>query len=317
MTTLTDRYVWAVQRSLPERQRDDIDRELRGTIADTIDGKRDAGVSEATAERETIVELGDPYRLAAGYTDRPLQLIGPKVFPDYIRLLKVLYAIVLPIVFAAVFLGQLLVTKGDIGGAFGSTIGVTISVAAHFGFWTTLVFALIERSPDYKATAWNPDTLPQIPARGAIKLSDTIAGIVWYAIIAGAMVWSQTVSIYRADDAAIPIFDPALGLWLAYFLALPLLAIVFRVVLYRTRRWTVPLAAVSILGDLAFAVPALWFLLHGSLMNPAFLAQLPEGVAPFFAPNGAVTIVAVIVVIIGAVASIADTVAKTVRTVRG
>ena len=38
-TTLTDRYIWAVQRSLPEHQRDDIDRELRGTIADTVDAK--------------------------------------------------------------------------------------------------------------------------------------------------------------------------------------------------------------------------------------------------------------------------------------
>ena len=42
-STLTDRYIWAVQRSLPEAQRADIDRELRGTIADTIDGKREAG----------------------------------------------------------------------------------------------------------------------------------------------------------------------------------------------------------------------------------------------------------------------------------
>jgi hypothetical protein len=311
--TLTDRYIWAVQRSLPEPQRADINRELRGTIADTIDGRREAGADEATAERETLVELGDPYRLAAGYADRPLHLIGPKVFPDYIRLLKVLYAIVLPIVFGAVLLGQLLGKSGDIGGAFGATIAVTISVAAHFGFWTTLVFAMIERSPDYKATAWNPDTLPQVPVRGSIKLSDTIASVWWYAIVAGALIWAQVVSIYRVDGAPVAIFDPELGWWQAYFLALPLIAIVFRVVLYRRRQWNLPLAAVSVIGDLAFAVPVLWLLLNGRLMNPAFLQQLPDGVAPLFAPDGVVTIVAIIVVIVGAVGGITDTIVKASR----
>ncbi|HEV7741690.1 MAG TPA: permease prefix domain 1-containing protein [Pseudolysinimonas sp.] len=319
-STLTDRYIWAVQRSLPERQRDDIDKELRGTIADTIDGQVEAGATPAAAEREVIAGLGDPYRLAAGYADRPLYLIGPKVFPDYIRLLKVLYAIVLPIVFAAILVGQLLATQGNIGAAFGATFGATISVAAHFGFWTTLVFALIERSPDYKATAWNPDTLPPVPVRGAIKLSDTIAGVVWYAIVAGAMIWAQVVSLYRADTggsgAPIPVFDPALGLWQAYFLALPLIAIVLRIVLYRLRRWTWPLAAISFAGDLAFAVPVLWLLLNGRLLNPVFLAQLPDGVAPLFAPGGAVTIVAVLVFIAGAVGNIADTAVKTARASR-
>ena len=78
----------------------------------------------------------------------------------------------------------------------------TITVAAHLGFWTTLVFALIERSPDYKATTWNPDTLPQVPVRGDIKLSDTIAGIVWYLAVLGGMIWAQAWGL-----AGEPIFE--------------------------------------------------------------------------------------------------------------
>lgn len=310
-TTLTDRYIWAVQRSLPERQRDDIDRELRGTIADTIDAKVDDGATPESAERATITELGDPYRLAAGYADRPLHLIGPKVFPDYIRLLKVLYAVVLPITFGAILLATVLGKNGDVWGAFGSTIGATITVAAHFGFWTTLVFALIERSPDYKATAWNPDTLPQVPVRGDIKLSDTVAGIVWYLAVLGGMIWAQVWGL-----SGEPIFDPALGSWLVLFAVLPVAAVVFRVVLYRTRHWTWPLFTVNLVGSLAFAIPALWLLLTGRLMNPAYLATLPEGVAPLFGPNGAVTIVAVVIVIIGAVAGATDAAVRTARASR-
>ena len=41
-TTLTDRYVAATLRRLPARQRADIDTELRGLIADAIDGREEA-----------------------------------------------------------------------------------------------------------------------------------------------------------------------------------------------------------------------------------------------------------------------------------
>ncbi|MEO8261598.1 MAG: permease prefix domain 1-containing protein [Pseudolysinimonas sp.] len=314
-TTLTDRYVWAVQRSLPEKQRADIDQELRGAIADTVDSKIDSGTDPVAAEREVIVELGDPYRLAAGYADRPLHLVGPKVFPDYIRLLKVLYAIVLPIVFVAILLGQLLGQPDSFWGAFGSTIGAIITVAVHLGFWTTLVFALIERSPEYKATAWNPDTLPQLPTRGAIKLSDAVASGVWFVSIVGGLIWAQYFSLFRdADGEVVPVFDPALGVWLAYFLVLAAFELGFRVLLYRERRWTFPLAAVNLVGHLAFAIPFLWLLLNSSLMNPEFLAR--ADIAPLFERDGVVTIIVLIVALAGSAGSAIEGFVKAGRAAR-
>jgi hypothetical protein len=313
--TLTDRYVYAVQRSLPERQREDIDRELRATIADTIDAKVEAGDRPDAAERAVLTELGDPYRLALGYADRPVHLIGPKVFPDYIRLLKVLYAIVLPIVFAAVILAQLLAgAPNGFWGAFGSAIGIIVSVAAHFGFWTTLVFALIERSPDYKATTWSLDSLPQVPAKGAIKLSDTVASAVWFVIWVGALIWAQFFSLFRdAEGAVIPVLDPALwSFWLPYLLVLVALEMVFRVVLYRMRRWTVAAAVIYIVGVLAFTVPAVWLVLTQHLMNPAFL-QRADIASSLFAPDGVVTIIVLIVLVAGSAGAIADAVVRTVR----
>ena len=131
--TLTDRYVWAVQRSLPERQRHDIDRELRGTIADTIDGKIEGGTKPAVAEREVIAELGDPYRLAAGFADRPLHLIGPALFPDYVRLLKVLYVIVLPIAAAGILLGLLLSQPESVGAVAGPFFAALITTVIWSG----------------------------------------------------------------------------------------------------------------------------------------------------------------------------------------
>ena len=44
-----------------------------------------------------LTELGDPDKLAAGYTDRPLYLIGPRYYLDWWRLLKLLLWIVLAV----------------------------------------------------------------------------------------------------------------------------------------------------------------------------------------------------------------------------
>ena len=76
-SSLTDRYVSATVRSLDDEQRAEVERELRTTIEDMIDGRLQAGApSRPDAEREVLVELGDPVRLAAGYSGRPLYLIG-------------------------------------------------------------------------------------------------------------------------------------------------------------------------------------------------------------------------------------------------
>ena len=39
MTTLTDRYVWGVLRSVPEAQRPDLEPEIRAMIADAVDAR--------------------------------------------------------------------------------------------------------------------------------------------------------------------------------------------------------------------------------------------------------------------------------------
>jgi hypothetical protein len=79
MTSLTDRYVHVTVRNLDEGQRHDVEQELRGTIEDMVDARLDAGAaaSRDDAERAVLVELGDPMRLAAEYTGRPLHLIYP------------------------------------------------------------------------------------------------------------------------------------------------------------------------------------------------------------------------------------------------
>ncbi|HWM16349.1 MAG TPA: permease prefix domain 1-containing protein, partial [Microbacterium sp.] len=134
-TTLTDRYVAAAMRTVPEKQRDDLAAELRASIDDQIEARVDGGEPRVTAERSVLTDLGDPDKLAAGYTERPLYLIGPRHYLDWWRLLKLLLAIVLPVSAFGVALGQTLSGAG-FGEIVGSVIATLISVAVHLGFWT-------------------------------------------------------------------------------------------------------------------------------------------------------------------------------------
>ncbi len=317
-STLTDRYIWAVQRSLPEDQREDIDRELRGTIADTIDGKIESGSTPADAERETLAELGDPYKLAWGYADRPLHLIGPALFPDYIRLLRVLYFVVLPIVVVVVFLSLLLAKslEGEpLWGAFGPIWPVAFGVAVHLGFWTTLVFAVLERTTPQgrTVTSWDPSTLPQIPVKGTIRALDTGAAVVWLTLYVVALIAQQFFSPVRDSSGdLLPVINPGLwSFWLPYFIGLAVLEMVFALVLFRTRRWTIPLAIVNTVLAAAFAIPAIILLQGGDVMNSQFAARLDLG--DLFAEGGVVTIVLVFVTGIIAAADVIDGFVRAIR----
>ena len=116
---------------------------------------------------------------------------------------------------------------GDgIGEIIGGSIVTAITVAAHFGFWPTLVFAIIERTdatrtgPLYE---WKPETLPQLPDRRAgTGLAEVITSIVFLLFFAGFLVWQQLSSVFK-DEAGqpIPILQPELwSFWIPYVLVL-------------------------------------------------------------------------------------------------
>lgn len=272
-TSLTDRYVWAAARSVPQAQRPEFERELRERIGDAIDAHIARGAAAADAEHAALVELGDPWQLAAGYVDRPLHLIGPRYFAAWWRLVKLLLVILVPLSAVGVLLGQVL-SGAPIGEIIAEPITVALSVAVHVAFWTTLVFAIAERSATAMPVAtWTPEQLPQVrdDARAG-RLGDLIASVVFLAIFAGAIVWQQTGAIFvDGERLPIPVLDPALwSFWIPYFLVLLALEVAFAVVIY-LRGWTWTMAGANVLLNVAFTVPAVWLFLSGRLFSPEFL----------------------------------------------
>jgi len=144
MSTLTDRYVHAATRYLSAKRRDDIARELRGSIDDMIASRVDAGEDHQSVERDVLTQMGDPDVLAGQYAERPMHLIGPRFFPTYLRVTATILAIVPALVGVIAALAKV-ADDASTGSAIGTGIGAAWTVVIQVVFWSTLAFALIDR----------------------------------------------------------------------------------------------------------------------------------------------------------------------------
>ncbi|MEO5535385.1 MAG: permease prefix domain 1-containing protein [Pseudolysinimonas sp.] len=316
MTTLTDRYVWAVQRALPEAKRADIDRELRASIADAVDARTENGEPESAAERAVLLDLGEPTRLAAGYSNRPLTLIGPDLYVDYVRLLRTLLVIVLPIVVVVLAIIGIFAGAG-FGQTVGTVIGTTLTVGVHMCFWTTLLFVVLERTGNRRPlNAFDPDHLPALPVSKAVKNTDLVATVVYVILSIGVLFWQQNPGIFvTADGSAIPVLNPDLwSFWFPFLIAVALAQLIHAVYVYRRGRWTYALAGVHALIQLASGIPIIVLLMSGRLLNPAFFAEF--GADALMAPGGAGNLVAAVAIAVIVVGASIDRFVKAARTPR-
>ncbi|MFF5172996.1 permease prefix domain 1-containing protein [Micromonospora sp. NPDC000089] len=276
MNTLTDRYLAATLRTVPPQRREEIAGELRASIRDMVEDRAGAGQDPATAEREVLTELGAPELLAARYTDRVLHLIGPTYYLIWWNLLRRLLTYIPATV--GVIVGVVHAATSDApGGAVGAGISAAIQAAVQIAFWTTLVFAVLERTrTPLELPAWTPDKLPEAPVERDTRLPETCAGVVMLVLLGGFLVWQHFRSwVPGPDGRDIPLLDPALwNDWLPVLLAVLLLGALFEIVKYRIGRWTWPLFGARVALDLAFWLPVVWLLRSDQLLNPALLDRV-------------------------------------------
>jgi hypothetical protein len=303
-TTLTERYVEEVVRRIPADQRGDVADELRATIADMIDARipPDGDTrGDRDVESAVLTELGDPIRLAARYADRPAMLIGPELYPTYIRLLKLLLTTVLPIVTAVVVV--LDVFDNNLNSAIQAGIGTILTVGGQMVAWLTLVFAVIERSGAHgdavrRTNRWTPADLPEVRRPDPCR-NGAIASAVWHALVIVFVLWQAVIKPYRADDGRdLPLLDPALwSNWMWPMLAGLAGIVVFELMRVAARGWTVRLAAGYAVFEVLFAAPLAWVLYDQRLLDPALVADFN---GDWTTPDAVYTIAAVAVIAVSA-----------------
>ncbi|WP_262852872.1 HAAS signaling domain-containing protein [Mumia quercus] len=270
-TALTDRYVHAATRWLPGTTRRDVEAELRERIADTVAARGDS----PAAEREVLEEMGDPLLVAVDYTGREPRLIGPRYFLPWLRLLVLVVTIVLPIV-GAVHIISGVASEDAIVSTLIGAVGVMINAAIQIAFWVTAVFAVLDWSGAGEGETterWTVDKLPATAKPGR-PYGETIASLVFLAVMAVLLIGQQTSSPIRFDGESIPALDPGLwAWWIPIVLVLIALEVVFTLWVH-VKGWTWLAAAVNAALGAAFVAATLPALRSGDFLNPELVERL-------------------------------------------
>ena len=273
--TLTERYIEATVRRLPATAQDDVRRELEASIADAVEARIEQGESPAEAEHAALTELGDPAVLASGFADRPLHLIGPRFYLSWMRLMKILLWTLPPLAAVGGAIGHA-VTGVGFGTVFAEAIVLAISVAVHTAFWTTLIFAVIERTGAELPSMWTVDQLPEVPEKEG-GWTDAIASLVFLALATGAFIWDALRGVVYAGDEWISVLGSGLWpWWMTALFAIMAAEAVFVVLRALRGRWTVGFAiGRTVLAGLFVSWTAT-VLGRDLLLNPEVVALLAE-----------------------------------------
>jgi hypothetical protein len=170
---LLDRYLHATEFWLPKRQRHDIIAELSEDLRSQIEDKEATlGRKLDDAEVEAILKrCGSPLMVALRY--RPQRyLIGPTLFPVYrFALTILLLGCIVPR--TVIWLVFLVVDPAHAGYLHMENM---VSTLVFFGFFTTVAFAILEKTGALSETlnTWNPRKLPAVRERKRIPRSSSL-----------------------------------------------------------------------------------------------------------------------------------------------
>jgi hypothetical protein len=176
-------YTKEVGRRLPEKDRADIESEIRSMIEDALDDESKAAGRPVDDEMTVAVltRLGPPERMAASYLP-PRFLIGPELFPHFLNTLRIVLAVVT--VLAALAIGASLGARGGEQSVLEMVLGVITGVldaAFRAASIVVLIFAIIQfASPDFRIESrpWDPRKMKAAPDSERVSLPGTLFEVV-------------------------------------------------------------------------------------------------------------------------------------------
>lgn len=287
MENLIDRYINDVTRRLPEKDRDEVSKELDANIHDMLSEK---------ASKNELIELlnqfGNPAKLAEKYRPNPQYLISPLVYDHYMRVLKwgVPLVGVLSLVIGLILGGVAALNNQPFDIVFFMTAmlseGISLSIGAIFQvlFWTTIGFVISERigegTAKNKNEEWTIEKLPEIPTTNThqISLSDSITELMLTLIFAtiGILVCNRTIPfIFTGTDSETQvanIFSQSfLSLCIPAILLLAFTGICEIIVKIKDRSWTFLVCSTVIICNLISMITLLYLVNLPNIFSPEFI----------------------------------------------
>src|SRR5450755_4100556 len=85
---MIERYLHQVAKRLPQDFRDDVTQELRSLILDSLEDRSGGAPYGDDAVVEVLRQMGPPEQIAARYQAAGPSLIGPHLYPAFLRVAK-------------------------------------------------------------------------------------------------------------------------------------------------------------------------------------------------------------------------------------
>lgn len=328
---LIERYVYDVARRLPEKDREDVKKELRANIYDMLP----EGASE-DAVKKVLYELGSPASLAEKYRTRPRYLISPAYFDEYLNALKW----ILPLVGVLVMLIGFAVGAFDaaksastyvpfvISGILSKGVSMGVSAAFQALVWTTIGFVIAEHSGEKKKTGehgWRIEELPEVQnAKASIPLSEGIAELVLSVVFSilgilfctGRMPFAMMFA--QGDMVFYNIFSQSfLDMLVPFILVSLLFSVVQSIAKIKDRRWSIFVCVATVVKSLVDMSFSLYLINQPNILNKAFYDFLAEAGVMQALPNisgrNVFVILFSVIIIFGTISEVIKTIKRTVQ----
>lgn len=275
---LIERYIYAVTKRLPRKNREDVSLELRGLIEDMLEERCGGETPSEKDIRVVLTELGTPQELYAKYDeDADKCLIGQPYFSTYKFVLKIVLAAVAVGMFISSLILQIIEPRIWLD-AISQTVSFLADGLINAFAFVTLLFAFFYHKGIRINESFNLDDLPAVPKKKQeIPRLDAVIGIgfdvVFLAIFLAA---PQMLGIYRGDSGEIiPIFNVAAirASW-GVIVLFGALGIIREVVKLLEGRYNRKVLAVTLVVDVLSAGLAIWWLSGSDMFNPAFTESI-------------------------------------------
>lgn len=300
MSDLIERYVHEVGRYVPQKERADIQAELRSQIHDQLDDRYKGSPTDDDVA-DVLRELGDPRRMAASYAGEQY-LVGPALYPFMMMVLRRGWAFVPPIV---VLVNVLLALFGDEPINLIPLIIQTGLNAVTAVFWfsaiVVMIFAIIERSGEGieeftgEDKEFDPRNLPEVDEPGGVDRFEAIFGVAIGTFFVLILIYFLRVGgltlIFNIDGTSGSEIIPVPVPWLVALIGIVIGQVFMNLLALRRNRWTAPTlvvqTALEVVGSVAvyhvLVVPLFDRLLTAvpSLANLPFMDRMPEIILVF------------------------------------
>ena len=296
---LIDKYIAEVGKHLPRKARADIEAEIRSTLEDMLEERKQADESvDETQVIELLKQYGEPRKVAESYMG-PQYLIGPRLYPFMWMVAKIVLSVLFMVLLMTFGFSVVRSEMSSIEIAQALTkftwnyIGAAISALGNI----VLIFAVLERVLPAEVTKdfeekWDPAKLAKEPDPDEVKIGEEVVEIFFtLAFLILFNFFPERIGLYifsRGEFFFIPILTEAFFRYLPWWTLIGVAQIGLNFIVLSTGIWTKATRIASLALKVATIV-----LVIVILTGPAIIEITPEslsGLQVELSPQNAETI---------------------------